>query len=526
VAVFDLVSRKLIANLEGKPEVMSAEFSSDGTRAVGIVLEPTTKLIVWDTRSGKTITTMESDRSLSRAVFSPDGRRILSSGFVGVKIWDAAAGKVLVRLNDRGPFTPALAFSPDGKLAAAGSLGMTKIWDALNGRSVLTIGDQRAFVDSIVFSPDSSKILCATADHLIRIWDIPSGKLVASLVGHNSRVTSIAFAPDGKRILSAQLHPPVVKVWAGIPTTQTLMGHQMAVDAVVFSPNGRLLASASEDTTVRLWDGPSGTTTHLFRGHSAGVLTAAFNPEGTLLASGSKDKTIRIWDVKSGVLIRTLTGHTGIVTSVAFNQDGTRLVSGSADKTIRVWDSRLGALVHQIQVGDPVNSVTVGKKDQILSSSGERTRERLASGAAVRIWDANSGRVLKEIDTPGRNAAILAKYSPDGARIIAVLTNGTAGIWKAATGKLIGSIQSWGLNSATFHPAGTRIFTASWNMIQLWDIASFQSILTLKSQTEANDELCLAFSNDGSIMASGSQDGTLHIWKTQPISQRSQYGKF
>jgi WD40 repeat protein len=155
-------------------------------------------------------------------------------------------------------------------------------------------------------------------------------------------------------------------------TRRFIMFHKGAIEsyplqayasALLFSPRDSLIRrlfqhEEPEGITIRpaMSDGWSACLQTL-KGHSSDVSSVAFSHDSTRLASASYDSTVKIWDASSGACLQTLKGHSSIVNSVAFSHDSKRLASASYDSTVKIWDASSGACLQTLEGHSQVDNL-------------------------------------------------------------------------------------------------------------------------------------------------------------------------
>jgi WD40 repeat protein len=221
------------------------------------------------------------------------------------------------------------------------------------------------------------------------------------------------------------------------------------------SPDGAVVALA-DGRDVVLLDTATLTEQRRLEGH-ASLATLQFSRDGTRFASGYDDGTVVLWDVATGSVHDQFNGHAGAVTEVAFSSDGDTLYSVSLDRSLLQWDldgSRRFVAIGRapavpgnadyaivVPTGDEVTYVggLSGTADtmQFLDLADNRMSPVIEVGHGgigdvrgrppayaevatsgrdrkVRVWDRETGRLLREHDVGGERIA----YSADGERIV------------------------------------------------------------------------------------------------------------
>jgi WD40 repeat protein/serine/threonine protein kinase/TPR repeat protein len=493
--------------------VRRAIFSPDGTRIVTASFDRTAR--IWDARTGIQLAVLSGhDDRVYYAAYSPDGTRIVTaSADKTARIWDAQSGVQLTVLSGHGDFVYCATYSPDGTRILTTSQDKTiRVWDAHTGAQLAVVPHPGDVAYSAHYSPDGTRIVTGSADGTARVWDTRTLAPLAVLSGHLNRVYSAAYSPDGTRIVTAS-KDGTARIWDArtAKVLLVLSGHGDFVTSAAFSPDGTRVVTASTEGSARIWQARSGAQLAVLSNHHDFVYSAAYSPDGTRIVTASHDKTVRTWDARTGAERMVLSGHGDAVGAAGYSPDGTRIVSASQDKTARIWDSHSGSQLLVLGHDDRVSCAAYSPDGtRIVTASADRT---------ARIWDAHTGGQLAVLSGHA-DRVYFVSYSPDGSRIVTASFDKTARIWDARTAAPLAVLSGHAdvITSASFSPDGTRIVTASQDKTaRIWDSRSGSQLIMLVGHGDRVGHA--TYSPDGSHIVTASFDKTARIWDARTGAQ-------
>ena len=302
-------------------------------------------------------------------------------------------------------------------------------------------------------------------------------------------VNALAFTPDGKAVVVGGHHE--IAVWSldGEPKLVKRL-HTRAERAygIAFLPDGKLVVAGGrpgQEGDVRVYDlgakpaksdggvefldgvGDPKVMLKLLAETDDSVLCLAVSADGKRVAAGGCDRAIRVWDLSGGLasakLEQTVENHADWVLGVALSPDGKHLFSSGRDKMVKVWDLAAKESVLTFAEHQNVAYGVAANKDGTLGFSVGADRQ-------LRSW----------------------KPTGDGKQVK------NAGGHSEDVFKLVGN--------------GTVLATGSGDKtVRLWDAATLAGTKTLTGLTD--HVFAVAISPDGILVAGGSYDGEVRVWK-------------
>ncbi len=506
---------------------------------------------------------------ITSAIFSPDGKRILSaSADQTAKIWNAETGDLLLNLSGHTRRINSAHFSSDGsKILTASDDGFAKVWDAKTGVLINALNlkyyDQKkvqvdlfgsktenfhcedeggAEIKSAIFLPSDSKIMvsvyCAYGDRALGLWDYVNNSFL--FIRKTDIVWSLSLSPDGNKIISNgndAVEFISVNSIDGRALVSEKFPKQINAGNIFFTPDMKSLVYY-ENTSTFFCDPATG---KVIKELKKIQVTDISRVGGKLITI--KENEVLVLD-RSGKLALTLKGHSSAVMAASFSKKDKQAVTISRYGDFRFWD---------LTTMTPVFTF-IGKNDaMVLYSSYSELNNKIitiSTDSVVRVYDVSARRFLSEYkDSMGEITRIkLIQFSGDGGKIvngcgeviwtkdypgkfdivpcstmlavskdrnISVETAGESGLNPILVNQETGDEihlkgHSSFINAAAISNKFDKVATASDDgLIKIWDMKG-NLLFDLKGHTSKVQSI--VFSSDDRILMSCSFDNTTKIW--------------
>ncbi len=540
VEVLDVHRDVCIAEVDrGEREVVSAdiyglEFSPNGqyvaATADNLGTEGT-QTYIWDPETGKLIFkfaggnfSFSQDSCLLAGVTSDDPIGDADPINHYISVWNITTGERISHFSVKSAWMDTLIFSPCGEFLASSSRDESlRVWDVAKSVQKVAYSDFQMPRTVPFYSTEGELFSIVDRQDTIEVWNMehrekiqipklhprsvdaawfrefPQSALAAIHTGTTVNKTiqignihtfstiresacfpdPVLFLSDGKTLATRGYRNGIV-LWdvESKQVRETLLKDTRITSFTVL-PSGSILAAHSENNNVNVWDAekPNAPIAEFTETDPVQLIwNIAFAPTGDLLAVGSREGTICLYDFKRTVQLKPLIGHTDHIWSVCFSPDGERLVSGSSDKTNRLWDVATGEEIAVLPLDEPRTLMDIA-----FSPSGNL----IAGGlfGELRLWCADTLTTLHAIPQPQERELYALAFSPCDK----YLASGTW--WEAGMEKMA---------------------------IRLWDVVSGENIATFWGHP--TDIQSLAFSPDGTLLASGSFDCTTILWDVKSLT--------
>ncbi|KAI0436007.1 WD40-repeat-containing domain protein [Xylaria telfairii] len=319
----------------------------------------------------------------------------------------------------------------------------------------------------------------------------------------------------------------------------TCHGHSRPVTHISFSPLERdesyYLISACKDGNPMLRDGQTGDWIGTFIGHKGAVWQARLSPDASTAATASADFTAKIWDTHTGELLCTLQ-HDHVVRAISYPPDSSDLLAtGGQEKKLRIFDLsnvkpiEVGEAVPQtfpasaaFEIGPNVHSAPI----KFIVWTRDPNILITASDNVLRWFDLRSRQVVKQETLDGEiRSCELCGLAPElmsrsdlgeGLPILAVAAGQCVYFWggMTATKELKRLKMDFQVASVAIDPKDRKIVVGedipmTWARVYRWDDGAEIDI----HKGHHGPVWSVAFSPDGKLYATGSEDGTIKMWK-------------
>ncbi|KAL9229888.1 hypothetical protein vseg_005306 [Gypsophila vaccaria] len=200
-----------------------------------------------------------------------------------------------------------------------------------------------------------NQIASSDYEGIVTVWDVTTRQSVMEYEEHEKRAWSVDFSRMEPTMLVSGSDDCKVKVWCTRQEASVLNIDMKAnICCVKYNPGSSYhVAVGSADHHIHYYDLRNvSQPLHVFGGHKKAVSYVKFLST-TELASASTDSTLRLWDVKDSLPVRTFRGHTNEKNFVGLTVNSEYISCGSETNEVFVYHKEISRPVTWHKFGLP-----------------------------------------------------------------------------------------------------------------------------------------------------------------------------
>jgi serine/threonine protein kinase/WD40 repeat protein len=444
-------------------------------------------------------------------VFAADGRSLVAPLPKGeTAVIELPEGRERRRLLAGGP-AEVLALHPAGKLlaVAGGQFDGVRVLNLETGLVAYRLPHPHT-VQGLAWAPDGKMLATACNDLRIRLWDAASRRQEGELTGHLWEVGDVAFDATGKWLASFGWDM-TLRIWDVGSRRQVLSVEDIRV--LGFRSQGGLAAAGVTGQRVQVWGFRPSEVFRELHPFPTAYPSTHFSPDGRWLTTMDWETDFRVWDVETCQEVCRQPGQRG-----GWSRDGTWFLGQGADgllrvpvlagasggedpPTIRLGPPRLLAGLQEDVRNHRVHWVgPEGRRLLLIGPSDART-----SRTRVRLLELDGETIRVRWESSKLNADSIAA-SRDG-RLVAVASYGGGSgisIWDADTGRLVRELPIGDAHIA-FAADGSRLYTTTGRLsprgveCRSWQVGSWASDRALPLKRSSHSPAHLTVGADGTL---------------------------
>jgi WD40 repeat protein/tRNA A-37 threonylcarbamoyl transferase component Bud32 len=515
-AICRVADDKEIAHLPGLGSSAWPLLSPDG-RFLALRREAGPRLQVWKLAGPEPRAVIDEPTGVT-ADFSRDSRKLALGHRDGRISWhDLDSGQRLCELAV-GSLPEHLAVHPNQREVAV-CVGAGVQIRSLETGELLAELDHGIGLNFVVWHPAGQELAVVGDDHRIHLWNVPARRRITVLESQNSGGIKLAFSHSGELLASAGWDG-ILRLW-DTRTGKQIFSTQAAVACLRFRPDDRRLAAAIRGNQLELWEvAVSREYQTLVRPLIFGSQrphSCAFGPDGRLLAAGMPDG-VAFWDLtRKTPLAFTPLNFAGWI---LFDATGA-LLSNGGDGVLR-WPVRAGAITTNLQIGPPTKLPLPGSACQIAQSRDSHVLAIACQeygGVVLHAERPNHPPHPTFSPAGGEGRVRVIRLAHEDLRYIAVhpegrlVATGSHGrsplvkVWEANSGRLVKELPAHGGSSVNFSPDGRWLATGGGGG-RLWEVDSWREGIDLGG---VSGTILVAFSADSKLLAAGTGSGVIRL---------------